>query len=1364
MKRIRLLTAVGKAASRSRSFNLWDNFKALALICILLASASLANAQLTVTASGLPNIGRGQIKFADFNNDGKLDALVVGQTTAYNVGTGTTFKLYTGNGDGTFTDATSSWFTTAPTGVACGTVAIADYDRDGDLDFCYSGWVSATNVITKLYRNTGGAFEDYTTTAFNSVTPAGAFFGEDRWVDIDKDGDLDLIIFGRSSGASMLLSFPTNTNTRGGVFKIYVNNGSGVLTEFVQTLNGLNYCNLNVADFDGDGDQDLIAVGSSGPGLTFEVNNGSGTFENTYTYNTTIKGIKYMGGSSSVVGDFNNDGKPDIFMSNLLNTYVASVALFTNATTALTNNTLLNNWTSFGTTLTGITALGTTNTSAVVANNMAMVSAADYNNDGYLDVAMHGLSAGTPAAALYTGAGTTAFTTAGLTLTGLHYGGETWADINNDSKPDLITWGYSDAATTTPATVIYLNGVSNTNTAPSAPTSITATPVGSIVNLSWTMGDNSDDHTPNAALSYNIKIGSTSGGVNIVSPSSSVVTSGAYSSTSCSIKNMPDGNYFWSVQSVDANNKVGAWATEGTFMIGTPTSTPTVQATMIALPGTSISQTNLTLNWTNGDGYRTIVFAKTGSNASDVPAPISNIVYTANAQLGLGTQIGTSSWYCVYNAACIPSTAGSVQVTGLTGNTPYQFMVISYNASGDNSIINYMTSTSTNNPNVVSSLDYTAPVTITSAITASTITTTTVAITPSQSGGTGIYPNSAFATVVFMKEGNNASEDVPLVTNTTYTGSLVFGSGNQIGSTGWYCVYNGNSSYKGSNAFNPFSTFTGLKYNTSYQVRACTYSGTTGLEKFSATASVVFTTLAAATSTFQTEGNWSTYSNWSAGIPGAATTTVTIASNCTKDDDLTIAPATRYTLNDGVTLTVNGNLNINSSTIEPGTFVDHNSTGGLTVTGTSTVQQYLAGAGDATPSGRFWYISSPVTGAVSGAISASGNNKLWSYAEETTSYTEITDDVTTLSVGKGYVARLGASANASFAGALNTGDKSFNITRTGETNSFRGFNLIGNPYASYVTFSAADNASIEPTTWFRTQLSTLAGMAFDTYNIGTGEYVSGSGNGAVTGFIPPMQAFWVKTHTVGTTSVVFKQANRSHQTGAKLRSAEADTTPRIRLQITNGKCKDQTLIGLYTNASDAFDKFDSHKMTNNVDSFPEIFTMNGNEELAINGLKHDGRTKTLALGFRTGRKGDFKLKVLEMKNLGDSVRVILKDKIKNCEKELKDSSEYDFTSDVATTTDRFTIVITANAPTSLKDVTTASADAFSTNDNQIQVRLIGTADNNAKITVYSTLGQQMGSFATSSANTVIGKRFAPGIYMVNVEANGVQVTKKVVIN
>jgi hypothetical protein len=289
-------------------------------------------------------------------------------------------------------------------------------------------------------------------------------------------------------------------------------------------------------------------------------------------------------------------------------------------------------------------------------------------------------------------------------------------------------------------------------------------------------------------------------------------------------------------------------------------------------------------------------------------------------------------------------------------------------------------------------------------------------------------------------------------------------------------------------------------------------------------------------------------------------------------------------------------------------------------------------------------------------------------------------------------------------------------------------------------------------------------MAFDTYNFGDGTFVSGSGIIEVTAFIPPMQAFWVKTHTVGTSSVTFRQANRSHQTGAKLRNAVVDTVPSIRLEISNGKCKDQTLIGLHADAIDGFDRHDSHKMSNKIDSFPEIFTMTGNEELAINGLRHDRRSKTLALGFRTGRRGDFKLKVVEMKNLGDSLKVILKDKVKNCEKVLTDSTVYDFTSEVATTTDRFSIVIMSNAPTSLKDVNTATAEAFSTSDNQIQVRLIGTSNNMAAVKVYNTVGQQMGSFTTNSANTVLSKRFAPGVYMVNVVANGVQVTKKVVIN
>jgi hypothetical protein len=1343
MKRIRLLTAVGRTAFRSNNFNAWDKIKALALFGILFTFSSLTNAQLTVTASGLPNVGRGQIKFADFNNDGKLDALVIGQTAAYAT-SGCMMGFYTGNGDGTFTDATATWLTPAtPTAVNEGMAGVADYDKDGYLDFCYAGRSAAgANVVYLYHNNAGTTFTNNTTAAFAGTTaPTGCYFGSIEWGDVDNDGDLDLLIHGRTYSS---LAYPSSSGYRGTITQLYKNNNNGTFTSSAIPTNGACYGQTLFADLDQDGDLDYVFYGGGNIG-GHGINDGTGTFTVT-NYSGTGNLAR---ASNMVYGDFNKDGKIDYIQSFINSATVPAPVTKLCINTTSTPGT----WAYSNSNPASIPPLGSNGT----YTNSGIVAAADYDGDGDLDLSIHGLATATPTTILYLNNGETTtptFTSAGLTLTGLQYGGEVWADLNNDNKPDLITFGYSDNVASVPATIVYLNG-STSNTAPQAPSTITATPSGSVATLSWTMPSSADDHTPNASLTYNIRIGTSTGASNTMT--ASVYGPGKYNLTTATVKGLADGNYFWSVQAVDAAFVPGTWATEGTFMIGSPTSIPTVQAINVAASATT--QTTLSVGWTNGDGYKTAVFMKEGTSVVDYPAPAANTAYTPNTAFGSGSQIGTSGWYCVYNGPVTPLGSNSVVGTGLTGKRDFQFMAVSYNGSADNSIVNYLTTSSTNNPVIISTLDYVAPTTVISGVAATTITSTTVSITPSENS------TSNYACVVFIKLGSNASDDVPLVSNTTYASNLAYGNaGTQVGTSGWYCVYNGNTSYKSNSNFNPFSTFTGLSPNLSYQVRACTYNGVAGLEKFSATAGTVFTTTASTSSIFQTEGNWSTYSNWSAGIPGAATTTVTIASNCTKDDDLTISPATRYTLNDGVTLTVNGNLNINSSTIEPGTFVDHNSTGGLTVTGTSTVQQYLAGAGDATPNGRFWYISSPVTGAVSGAVSASGNNKLWSYSEETTSYTEITDDVTTLSVGKGYVARLGASANASFAGVLNTGDKSFNITRTGETNSYRGFNLIGNPYASYVTFSAADNASIEPTTWFRTQLSTLAGMAFDTYNIETGDYVSGSGNGAVTGFIPPMQAFWVKTHTVGTTSVVFKQANRSHQTGAKLRSAEADTTPRIRLQITNGKCKDQTLIGLYTNATDAFDRFDSHKMTNNVDSFPEIFTMNGNEELAINGLKHDGRTKTLALGFRTGKKGDFKLKVLEMKNLGDSVRVILKDKIKNCEKQLTDTAEYDFTSDVATTTDRFTIVITANAPTSLKDVTTASADAFSNSDNQIQVRLIGTSDNNAKVKVYSTLGQQVGVFTTNSANTVLSKRFAPGVYMVNVAAQGVQVTKKVVIN
>ena len=69
---------------------------------------------------------------------------------------------------------------------------------------------------------------------------------------------------------------------------------------------------------------------------------------------------------------------------------------------------------------------------------------------------------------------------------------------------------------------------------------------------------------------------------------------------------------------------------------------------------------------------------------------------------------------------------------------------------------------------------------------------------------------------------------------------------------------------------------------------------------------------------------------------------------------LMVAPAKTLTITG--TLTNNGTLTLQSSSIGTATLLDN----GLTGTGKFNVQQYLTGTGDATPSGRGWYISSPV--------------------------------------------------------------------------------------------------------------------------------------------------------------------------------------------------------------------------------------------------------------------------------------------------------------------------------------------------------------------------------------------------------------------
>ncbi len=115
---------------------------------------------------------------------------------------------------------------------------------------------------------------------------------------------------------------------------------------------------------------------------------------------------------------------------------------------------------------------------------------------------------------------------------------------------------------------------------------------------------------------------------------------------------------------------------------------PTTQANGITF--SAVGSTQLTINWTNGNGANRLVVAKAGSAiATGIPADLT--AYTANTVYGSGTAIGDA--FAVFNG----SGTGPVTVTGLTPGTTYYFEVYEYNGSG--ATANFLTTTATNNPN-----------------------------------------------------------------------------------------------------------------------------------------------------------------------------------------------------------------------------------------------------------------------------------------------------------------------------------------------------------------------------------------------------------------------------------------------------------------------------------------------------------------------------------------------------------------------------------------------------------------------------------------------------------------------------------------
>lgn len=142
----------------------------------------------------------------------------------------------------------------------------------------------------------------------------------------------------------------------------------------------------------------------------------------------------------------------------------------------------------------------------------------DYDNDGRLDFLITGIAGPSAISQVWrnTGNGLTNVTSVlAPDLPGVYYSSVAWGDYDNDGRLDFLLTGASGS---TLISKLRRNDTPQTNKPPTAPAGLTASFSNAIATLSWNAG--SDAHTPTAGLTYNLRIGTTPGGSDVLAPMS----------------------------------------------------------------------------------------------------------------------------------------------------------------------------------------------------------------------------------------------------------------------------------------------------------------------------------------------------------------------------------------------------------------------------------------------------------------------------------------------------------------------------------------------------------------------------------------------------------------------------------------------------------------------------------------------------------------------------------------------------------------------------------------------------------------------------------------------------------------------------
>ncbi len=502
------------------------------------------------------------------------------------------------------------------------------------------------------------------------------------------------------------------------------------------------------------------------------------------------------------------------------------------------------------------------------------------------------------------------------------------------------------------------------------------------------------------------------------------------------------------------------------------------------------------------------------------------------------------------------------------------------------------------------------------------------------------------------------------------------------------------------------SSLTNLTGNTTYHVRAyaTNSSGTSYGNQLS------FTTSGYSDITWDgsESSDWNTAANWDLNVVPTSNHNVTIPSGATNDpliDATDNASCTNLTINEGASLTIN----------DEGSLRTYGN-----VSGSVDINKNIIN------DNKWHFISIPNNNTTAG--SHFNEMYLQKWDETTPQWIDIIDEEEGLTPAKGY-SLWSASGKGSFtfSGNPNTGPQSIGITFTDNSTENDGANLVGNPYPSYLDWTLV-NGYGSKYTW--------NGTAYQAYTQ-TGSYGEGSQ------YVAPFEAFFIVTNS--NTTFNLNNNMRVDNPGDKKNALKLSHT--VVLTAHSKNYSDALYIVFDENASYKFEiKRDAWKFKSGTSGISQLWSQCPDGNLAV-----DVRpvSETIQLGFTNNEAGIYSIGI---KEIADISSAIIEDTKLNIFHDLTEG-DYSFNWSLNDAETRFKLHFNTTAVEDLNidgvQVYVAASNIIIQSKLQLE-RIILTDITGRTLGVWEN-AQQIPAPKTS------------GVYLVTVESENQQITKKIII-